>query len=116
MTPCELGPTSRTLWARDSASRSRPAAAWPAPENPDDTTTAAPTRAAQASVITSSTWSAGTTTTTRSTGSGTAVTEAYAGTPATALLGAASGCTTQSRPAYPPDLIASRIARPSPLP
>ena len=45
MTPCEFGPTSRTLWARASASRSRPAAVWPGPESPDDTTTAAPTPA-----------------------------------------------------------------------
>ena len=118
MTPCEFGPTSRTLCARLSTSRSRPAAAWPGPENPDDTTTAAPPRPAwQASVITSSTWSAGTTTTTRSTGSGTSVTDAYAVTPATSLPSAsASGCTTQIRPSYPPDLMASRIARPSPLP
>ena len=113
MTPCEFGPTSRTLCARQSASRSRPAAVWPPPVSPDDTTTAAPTPAAQASAITSGTWSAGTTTTTRSTGSGTAETEAYAGTPSTA---SASGCTTLSRPAYPPDLIASRTARPSPPP
>ena len=117
MTPCEFGPTSRTLWARASASRSRPAAVWPGPESPDDTTTTAPTPAWQASVITSITWSAGTTTTTRSTGSGTAVTDAYAVTPATSLPStSASGCTTQSRPSYPPDLIASRIARPRPLP
>ena len=69
--------------------------------------------AAHASAITSKTWSAGTTTTTRSTGSGTEETEAYACTPSTA---SASGCTTLSRPAYPPDLMASRTARPSPPP
>ena len=113
MTPWEFGPTSRTLCARQSASRSRPVAVCAPPVSPDDTTTAAPTPAAQASVITSGTWSAGTTTTTRSRGPGTAETEAYAGTPSTA---SASGCTTLSRPAYPPDLIASRTARPSPPP
>ena len=77
-TPWELGPTSRRLCARAIPSSSSRRSSLPAPEKPDEITTAAPAPFAAASRSTSATPSAGTATTTRSTGS-VEVAEAAAG-------------------------------------
>ena len=115
ISPRQLGPTSRMLCSRAvrSISRwiSRPSP--PSSSKPEEMTTAEDAPAVAASRMVSSTRPAGTATTTRSTCHGTSPRRGYAVTPSTA---SACGCTTQSRPVKPPELIEWSTAAPIPVP